>query len=178
MCGQRRFHVDGFSPGKVDPLPSACISVNMGLKTLLRKPKKEAGRKRLLVAEDDEAEGLLFLHGAKRAGLGDDVVLLRDGDEVIEYLSGIESNGDILADRPGLLLLDLRMARRSGFDVLRWLKQHPAFAAMAVVVFTNSSLACDRDEVLALGAADFITKPSELQKMVQTFRHLRQRYLS
>lgn len=92
---------------------------------------------------------------------------VNDGGEVIKYLTGIPPYDDrARCPLPGLILLDLRMPKFSGFYVLEWLQKEPSFAKIARVVFSTSSNQADIDKAYDLGAAAFITKPYEVERML------------
>src|SRR5215212_5934853 len=78
---------------------------------------------KVLVAEDSDDDALLLARAFRKAGIGSPVHVCRDGQEMIDYLSGAEK----FSDRntfpwPSMLLLDLKMPKVSGFEVLQWLK--------------------------------------------------------
>src|SRR4051794_25773408 len=83
-----------------------------------------AGALKVLVAEDSEDDAVLLARAFRKAGAPNPVHVCRDGQEMIDYLSGVEK----FQDRntypwPSMLLLDLKMPRVSGFEVLEWLKR-------------------------------------------------------
>src|SRR5882762_4014941 len=86
-------------------------------------------RSMILLVEDDPNDALLAQRALQRAGASQEILHLQDGEEAINYLSGKPP----FADRtryplPSLVLLDLKMPRMSGFDVLTWLQGHPEFS--------------------------------------------------
>src|SRR6267142_2285920 len=93
----------------------------------------------ILLAEDDENDVLIMRRAFKKANIINPLNLVCDGEEAINYLQG---TGDY-ADRakypfPALLLLDLKMPKKSGFDVLEFIKTHPQFHRLVTVVLTSS----------------------------------------
>jgi CheY-like chemotaxis protein len=64
------------------------------------------------------------------------------------------------------MLLDLKMPRRTGFEVLQWMLEHPACRVVPTIVMSNSGLPQDVDRAYMLGANAFFTKPTELGQMV------------
>jgi CheY-like chemotaxis protein len=120
----------------------------------------------VLVAEDQEAEIIIYQHAFRRCGAGD-IHFVHDGQEAIEYL---QASGDF-ADRdkhpfPTCMLLDLKMPRRTGFEVLQWMLEHPACRVVPTIVMSNSGLPQDVDRAYMLGANAFFTKPTQLREMV------------
>ena len=95
--------------------------------------------KKVLVAEDDPGDVYLLKRAFSLSGTPTTLHFVRDGQEVIDYLQGQErySNRDTFP-LPDLLLLDLKMPRLSGFDVLQWLRDQPGLKRLLVTVFTSS----------------------------------------
>jgi two-component system response regulator len=128
----------------------------------------EASSLSLLLAEDNEDDLFLIQRAMEQSRLVNPVHVVRDGEEVIEYLAG-EGRFTDRAKHPApmLLLLDLRMPKQDGFDVLRWIKsQHPRFARMKVVVLTGSPDERDLALATALGADSYFRKPGSLSEFV------------
>ena len=116
---------------------------------------------------DDSADDVLLMQRAfKATSIGAPLVVMPGGAAAIEYLSG---NGPY-ADRsahplPVLMLLDLKMPRVSGFDVLQWLRDQPALKRLPVVVMTSSSQEDDVNRAYDLGVNSYIVKPSGLKEI-------------
>jgi CheY-like chemotaxis protein len=114
----------------------------------------------ILIAEDSENDVLMLRRAFRQAGVRVPVFVVEDGEEAIAYLSGAGK----FAKRdefplPDLFLLDLKMPRKNGFDVLEWLQGQPALARLRVIVLTSSDQIRDVNRAYALGAASFLTKP-------------------
>jgi CheY-like chemotaxis protein len=128
-----------------------------------------------LVAEDDQDTQLLIKRAFKQADLAPPIYFTNDGQQTIDYLSG---NGDY-RDRsrypiPALLLLDLKMPCRDGFDVLRWIRTQACLRRLVVVMFSGSSLEKDVEEAFDLGVNSFVMKPvsfSELLQVILAIHH-------
>lgn len=121
----------------------------------------------ILLAEDDPNDTLLIQRAFQKAGLGDVLKTVGDGDQAVAYLRGT----DEYADRarfplPFLLLLDLKMPGTDGFEVLHWLRSQPDFKRLLVVVLTSSNLQADVDRAYDLGANSYLVKPVEFTEMV------------
>ncbi|HEX3716609.1 MAG TPA: response regulator [Verrucomicrobiae bacterium] len=122
----------------------------------------------ILLAEDEETDAYFVDMAFKKAGLPHSISHVFDGQQVIEYLNG-EGR---FADRanhpmPNLLLLDLKMPRLNGFDVLTWLREQADFKNLPVVILTSSDYPADIEQARKLGAADYRLKPSSPQQLVQ-----------
>jgi CheY-like chemotaxis protein len=122
----------------------------------------------ILLAEDEVAEAYFVNVAFKKAGLDHSITHLMDGQQVIEYLSG-EGR---FANRkrhplPHLLLLDLKMPRANGFDVLAWIQKHPELKNLPVVVLTASDYPADIERACQLGAKDYRLKPNTPKLLAQ-----------
>ncbi len=111
---------------------------------------------RVLVVEDEPniVDSLSFL--MKQAGF--DVRIARDGDAALRMIE---------SDIPDLVLLDVMMPRRDGYDVCRAIRSNPDWRDMRVVMLTAKGREIDRQKSLALGADDFITKPFSTREIVE-----------
>jgi CheY-like chemotaxis protein len=114
----------------------------------------------ILLAEDREDDIILVQRAFERGGVRNPLFVVRDGEEAINYLSGVFPFSDrVCFPIPTLLLLDLKLPRADGFDVLRWLKTQPDLASMRVIVLTSSEDIRDVTKAYQLGANSFLVKP-------------------
>ncbi len=130
----------------------------------------------ILYIEDEENDILLLRLALKHAGVPNPLVTARDGEEGISYLAG----SDQFADRnryplPCAVLLDLNMPRKSGFEVLGWIRQRPEFTTLPVVMYSSSPHESDRAMALRLGADDYIPKKSKLAEIAEVAKLLNRR---
>jgi CheY-like chemotaxis protein len=132
----------------------------------------------ILVAEDREDDILLIQRAFAKGEIENPLFVVRDGDEAISYLSGIGKYGNRAEyPLPDLLLLDLKMPRVDGFDVLRWVRQQPGFSALRVVVLTSSDQIRDVNTAYRLGANSFMVKPTDFENVVEMAKTLRSYWL-
>ena len=130
----------------------------------------------ILVAEDDAADAYFLQRAFSRSGIPVHLQFVRDGQEALDYLRG---EGPF-ADRsrhpmPHLVLLDLKMPRLDGFDVLEWIRKEPAIEHLVVVIFSSSDEPRDIGRAYTLGANDYLVKPhsiEELNRLVGRFKKL------
>lgn len=127
----------------------------------------------ILHVEDDPNDTLLFQHACQKAGVVFDLQAVSDGDQAIAYLRGANS----FSDRgkhplPKLILLDLKMPRVSGFDVLAWLKDDGSFNGVPVVVLTSSNHDADVKRAYDLGAKSYLVKPVGFEALVELVKTL------
>ena len=132
--------------------------------------------KRVLIAEDDPSDIFLIQRAFDIAQISAVLHFVRDGQEAIDYLEGEASFSDRTAyPLPDLMLLDLKMPRLNGFDVLSWLRQKPGLRRLLVAVLTSSDQPNDINRAYDLGANSYLLKPhgtnelTELVKRVQKY---------
>jgi two-component system response regulator len=117
-------------------------------------------RQIILIAEDDPNDVLLLQTAVENAGLGQSAFIVRDGQEVIDYLSGAPPFQErSVYPLPALLLLDARMPRVSGLEVLEWLHQRTEAGRIHVVLLTSALDPKEFQRARALGARSCLTKP-------------------
>ena len=117
----------------------------------------------ILLAEDDPDHVTLILRAFRKGALVNPIFVVRDGEEVVQYLRGVGKfeNRDEYP-LPSLLLLDLRMPKMNGFEVLDWIRHHPYFSRLRVVVLTTSEDIREVNRAYQLGANSFLVKPTDL----------------
>jgi CheY-like chemotaxis protein len=132
----------------------------------------------ILAAEDEVTDAWLLRRAFERADLGDQLFVVRDGQEAIAYLSGDAPYADRMHwPLPKLLLLDLKMPRMNGFEVLAWLQTRPELKQVHAVVLSSSSNESDMRKALQLGACEFRVKPHAFAELVKTVRELHARWI-
>ena len=129
-------------------------------------PDTGTGGREILLAEDRENDIELLTRAFEKAGSPLPVRVVRDGQEAIDYLKNC--GGRI----PAILLLDLKMPRMSGFEVMEWVRQHPQFRQMVVVVFSVSDTPDDIRRAYLLGANSYLLKPVGFPELVEKVRIL------
>jgi CheY-like chemotaxis protein len=130
-----------------------------------------AARINILHVEDDPNDALLFQHACRKAGVRFELHAVSDGDEAISYLRGTESFSDRNKHpMPELILLDLKMPRLSGFDLLAWLRQEATFKKLPVIVLTSSNHETDVKRAYDLGANSYLVKPVGFDALVEVAR--------
>lgn len=116
----------------------------------------------LFVAEDSEMDLFLLEREINKFKPAVDLHTARDGVEAIEYLERLASEPDhITADQPRLMLLDLKMPRKDGFDVLQFRLDQANLKCLPVVVFSSSDEPEDVRRAYDLGASAYVCKPTQ-----------------
>ena len=127
---------------------------------------------------EDEPDDILFLELAlETAGSPCSLHSVIDGEQAVQYLSGKDPYADrTLHPLPGLVLLDINMPKKSGLEVLEWIRQQPRFKSLPVIMFTSSSRPEDQEKARELGADDYLIKPSDPRKLVEVVKSLHGRF--
>jgi CheY-like chemotaxis protein len=112
----------------------------------------------ILVVEDDADQVVLLKRAFARANLVNPLKVARDGEEAVSYLSKVLEDGS-RGQLPSLVLLDLNLPRRSGSEVLGWIRSEPRLSALPVIVLTSSSDPVDVERAYRLGANSYVVKP-------------------
>jgi len=120
----------------------------------------------ILLAEDDERDLELITLALRGNGVPINIQRVQDGEQAMHYLQGQEPFADRLTyPFPDLMILDLKLPRFTGLEVLLWRKNHPQCARVPVVVFSGSSLPRDINDAYSLGANSYFTKPDTAEEL-------------
>ena len=122
----------------------------------------------ILLVEDNPADVELTLRALRKANLANPIHVAADGAEALDYLFGTgkdEAKSD--AHHPRVVILDLKLPKVSGLEVLRRIKSGPATRTIPVVVLSSSREAPDVKEAYALGVNSYIVKPVDFEKFVE-----------
>lgn len=124
----------------------------------------------ILLAEDDENDILLFTRALKSVGSHCEIKSVRDGQSAVDYLQHAGPYSDKEAfPLPRFLILDLKMPRKSGFEVLEWLMEHPECKVVPTIVFSSSKISEDIKRAYELGANSYFTKPNDFADLKSVF---------
>ncbi|MDB6054262.1 MAG: response regulator [Verrucomicrobiales bacterium] len=123
----------------------------------------------ILMIEDDLNDVLLMKRAFAGNCISNSFVVCRDGEEAVEYLSNAARSIEGY-HYPGLIIIDLKMPRKSGLEVLKWLKDHPECYVIPTIVFTSSSQRMDVKLAYGLGANSYIVKPATFDELKETVR--------
>ena len=120
----------------------------------------------VLLVEDDPDDAELLLTGLQRAGVTQPVDVARDGAEALDYLFRRNGNGSRRGPDPALVVLDLKMPRVDGHEVLRRLKADPVLRRIPVVVFSSSGEADDIRACYDAGVNAYVVKPVDFTALL------------
>jgi len=127
----------------------------------------------VLLVEDNPDDVLLTRRAFAKVHSPAPLEVVVDGEEAIDYLRGAGTYAD--RERfplPLLILLDLKLPRRSGFEVLEWLRGQPGLRRLPVVVLTSSGQSPDVNRAFDLGANSYLVKPVRLDDLVNLIKTL------
>jgi CheY-like chemotaxis protein len=126
--------------------------------------------KRILLVEDDPKDVELSLAALSEHNLANEVMVARDGVEALDYLYHRESFAQRPPGNPVVILLDLKMPRLNGIEVLRRLKADDAMRMIPVVVLTSSRESPDLEQCYRLGVNAYVVKPVRFSDFVDAIR--------
>lgn len=130
-------------------------------------------RRTILLVEDNPDDEELTLRALSRNNISNQVVVVRDGQEAVDWLEGTGPHaGRDPADIPALILLDLKLPKIDGLDVLRRLRANPRTALVPVVILTSSKEDRDRASGYQSGANSYVQKPVDFTSFVDAVRQL------
>lgn len=129
----------------------------------------------IVLAEDDEDDFVLTAHAFQEVGLQTQLHRVKDGVELMDFLR--RRGGHDAASPPMLVLLDLRMPKKSGWEVLREVKSDPLLRRVPVVVLTSSDSEEDIARAYDLGCNSFIRKPMAMDDCVALARTIKDYWL-
>ena len=126
----------------------------------------------ILIAEDDEGHAGLIQKNLSRAGVINDIIQFKDGQEVIDYLLRQGDGPHRETGKGYILLLDIRMPRMDGEEVLRCIKKDPELKKIPVIMITTTDDPREISRCHELGCSNYITKPIEYDEFVKAIRQL------
>jgi len=122
----------------------------------------------ILVVEDDPGDVFLVRRAFTKDNLKCELRFARDGEEAVAYIAGEAEFGDRTRHPlPSLVLLDLKLPRRAGLEVLAWLKSQQNLKGIPVIVLTSSNQAADLKSAYELGANSYLVKPVTTEGLAQ-----------
>lgn len=133
----------------------------------------------VLVIEDEQNDVLLLQRAFKKSNVVNPLRLIEDGETAMAYLSG---SGEY-SDRgrfplPIVVLLDIKLPRMSGFEILEWIKSQPDLSSIPVVVLTSSKEGPDLNKAYRLGANSYLCKPVSFEALVEIIQAIDRYWLS
>ncbi len=132
----------------------------------------------ILIVEDNEDDYFILQRAFISAGVKATLRQASDGEEAVHYLSGVGKYGDRIAfPLPSLVLLDLKLPKILGHDVLAWIRQRTELNGTVVIVLSSSKEDADIEKAYRLGANAYLLKPSALNELVDVVKALQMFWL-
>jgi CheY-like chemotaxis protein len=127
----------------------------------------------ILHVEDDPNDVLLIARAFRKAEIAAQIQVVNDGEQAVHYLSGTNS----FAQRerfpvPAVVLLDLKLPRKSGIEVLEWLRSQPGLKRIPIVMLTSSRQPVDINRAYDLGVNAYLVKPVDFDALIEMLRTL------
>jgi CheY-like chemotaxis protein len=150
VASRRRNHLSFRAPGQCRETDSAMIALSLEV------------TKQIIVCEDNPVDLMLIRRSLAQAGIPFAATVLEDGGKAFRYAS------DVTLEKPDLIIIDLNMPQYDGFEILEAIKKNPALADVPCAVMTSSFSKRDRERAESLGAAQFVSKPTDMDEFLKT----------
>jgi CheY-like chemotaxis protein len=126
----------------------------------------------ILIAEDDEGHASLIIRNLRRAGINNPIHHFKDGQEIVDFLLPNGDGKGAESGQPYLLLLDIRMPKLDGVEVLRQIRADDALRGMPVIMVTTTDDPREIEHCHQLGCSTYVSKPVDYEKFVEAIRRL------
>jgi CheY-like chemotaxis protein len=126
----------------------------------------------ILIAEDDDGHATLIQRNLKRAGIVNEIIRFKDGQEVLDYLFQKGEGAKRESGKSLLLLLDIRMPKVDGVEVLKQVKANEELKKLPVMMITTTDDPREIEHCHKLGCNNYVTKPIDYEKFVAAVRQL------
>lgn len=130
-----------------------------------------AAERLVLLVEDDRNDVLMMGRAFSRADLDGALSVATDGEEAVRLLESALNGGD--AQVPSLVLLDLKLPKKGGLEVLSWIRAQKALRHVPVIILTSSQVDRDLEQAYALGANSYLVKPVGFDQLLEVVKSLK-----
>lgn len=127
---------------------------------------------RILLAEDNVDHAEMMIDSLKEFNIGNRMAHVADGEMLMKYLRQEPPYNTSDAERPDLILLDLKMPRMDGISALQAIKSDAALKSIPVLMVTTSTMQSEINRCFELGASSYLTKPLQLEEFIQRIKEL------
>ena len=128
-------------------------------------------RKSILLIEDDPNDAALIRRALRKLNLSTDLTVIEDGDAAIRWLQEKSSAApEKKPDWPWIVLLDIKIPRMTGMEVLAWVRRQSRFCNLPVIAFTSSREPADIAQAYRLGVNSYLVKPLSFDQLKETIR--------
>lgn len=130
--------------------------------------------KKILIAENDPDHAELIVDELSMGDIKREIILMEDGQEVIDYFHEADIDSSVRVELEiDLIILDLNLPKVKGIDVLKYLKNHPKYRSIPIIIFSVRPDSKTMSEVYRNGANSFITKPASFNEFRENIEKLR-----
>jgi two-component system response regulator len=126
----------------------------------------------ILLVEDNPNDVELALHALKKNKVSNRIQVARDGEEALDFIFGKDGTGGLNEQRPKMILLDLKLPKVDGLEVLKRLKCDPRTRSIPVIMLTSSGEERDMVKSYDLGVNSYIVKPVDFQQFNEAIRQV------
>lgn len=132
----------------------------------------------ILLVEDDEDDVYFVSDALRRSGIELPLEIARDGQAAVDFLFKATERAALGKElRPCLVLLDLNLPRKTGLEVLKWIRQESSCKTILVIVLTSSTSESDMNQAYSLGANSYLIKPTDATKLREVGQIIKQYWL-
>lgn len=129
-------------------------------------------QKKILLVEDNKDDEALILRAFKKNNINNNIIVTRDGSEALEWLYGEKGEGRKVNEMPDLILLDLKLPKINGLEVLKKIRSNESTKLLPVVVLTTSVEKTDITESYILNANSYLKKPVDFNEFINVVKDL------
>jgi len=130
--------------------------------------RSQFNRQTILLVEDNDDDVFIMQNTFRRSGIPNPLQVVSDGEQAIDYLKGTGPYSDREKyPLPVILLLDLNMPKKNGFELLQWIREQPDLKRTTVHIFSASSRTVDVERAFDLGANAYLVKPSKVEALIE-----------
>ena len=126
----------------------------------------------IILAEDDEGHAGLIIRNLRRTGIDNEILHFKNGEETLNFLLGLNGGPHRKEGVSYILLLDLRMPKVDGIEVMRQIKHDKKMRSIPVIVITTTDDPGEIELCYALGCSSYIVKPVNFEEFNEAFRQL------
>jgi CheY-like chemotaxis protein len=128
----------------------------------------EAGKKLVLIVEDSEDDRILIRRCLGSVGSDFSIRFFENGPQAIEFLTSLESREPV----PAIIILDIKLAGISGFEILHWIRSQPDFVAIPIAMLSSSILDSDQRKAAQLGANAYHVKSNNMRDLQSSLKEI------
>lgn len=126
----------------------------------------------IIIAEDDEGHAYLIRRNLNKAGIANPIIHFKDGEEVLNFFSNKKNDKQFNSDIGYILLLDIKMPKIDGTEVLETMKSHPVLRKIPIVMITTTDAPAEVELCHSLGCNSYIVKPIDYAKFIDVVKKL------